>query len=104
MSRNLYTKDEIILCTYIARYGSDDEFSENEIHKKYNRSLTSIKMKVQNIVAMLDEEEIARYSNIKGLSGVTTGENGRRTNWEWVEQLISLSKEELLLKCKSILH
>ena len=53
---------------------------------------------------MLDEEEITRYSNIKGLSGVTTGGNGRRTNWEWVEGLIPLSKEELFSKCESILH
>ena len=102
MSRNLYTEDEIILCTYLARYGHDD-FTEIESHKKYNRSLNSIKMKVQNIAAMLDEEEITRYSDVRGLSGVTTGKSGRRTNWEWVKKLIPLSKEELLTKCKSIL-
>ncbi len=103
MPRNLYTEDEIILCTYLARYGRD-EFSEIEIHEKYNRSLNSIKMKVQNIAAMLDEEEITRYSDVRGLSGVTTGESGRRTNWEWVRRLIPLSKKELFLRCESILH
>ena len=103
MSRNYYTEDEITLCTYIARFGLR-EFSEIDIHKKYGRSLDSIKMKIQNIASMLDEEEITRYSDVKGLSGVPTGESGRRTNWNWVQKLILLSKEELFSKCESILH
>ena len=61
-------------------------------------------MKVKNIAAMLDEEGITRYSNIKGLSGVTTGENGRRTNWELVSELVLLSQEKLLLECQNILN
>jgi len=103
MSKNLYTKDEIILCTYLAIYGYN-EFSEIDIHKKYNRSLNSIRMKVKNIAAMLDEEGITRYSNIRGLSGVSAGENGRRTNWNWVEESIPFSKRELFSKCESFLH
>lgn len=103
MPRNLYIEDEITLCTYLARFGHR-EYSEIDIHEKYGRSIDSIKMKVQNIASMLDEEEITRYSDVKGLSGVTTGESGRRTNWEWVKRLISLSKEELFSKCESILY
>ncbi len=103
MSRNLYTENEIILCTYLALYDTND-FSETDIYKIFNRSESSIKMKIQNIAAMLDEEEIKRYSKIKGLSGVTTGEKGRRTNWNWVEKLIKLSKNELFLKCEAILN
>jgi len=52
---------------------------------------------------MLDEEEIKRYSSIQGLSGVTTGEKGRRTNWGWVEKIIHYSKDELFSKCEAIL-
>ena len=41
MKRNLYTKEEIILCTYIARFGRT-EFSESDIHKLKERSVGSI--------------------------------------------------------------
>ncbi len=102
MTRNLYTENEITLCTYIAMYGLDD-FNDETIHNIYNRSLSSIKMKIQNIAAMLDEEGIKRYSEIKGLTGKTTGETGRRTNWNWVAKNIKLSKNDLLLKCNQIL-
>lgn len=52
--RNLYTEKEIVVCTYIARFGRND-FNENDIVKIKSRSLSSIKMKVQNIAAMIDE-------------------------------------------------
>ena len=103
MSRNLYTENEIILCTYLALYDTN-AFSGTEIHNKFSRPESSIKMKIQNIAAMLDEEEIKRYSSIKGLSGVTTGEKGRRTNWDWVEKIIHYSKDELFSKCEAILN
>jgi hypothetical protein len=104
MPRNLYTEDEITLCTYIAIYGTND-FNENTIHTKYGiRSLSSIQMKIQNIAAMLDEDGITRYSGVKGLTGKTTGETGRRTNWDWVEKSIQFSKDNLLSKCKEILN
>ena len=61
-------------------------------------------MKIQNIAALLGEENITRYSKVKGLSGVTTGEKGRRTNWNLVEKVITLSKEELFKKCETILN
>jgi hypothetical protein len=102
MPRNYYTEDEVTLCTYIAMYGAN-EFDAKTIHNKYLRSLSSIKMKIQNIVSMLDEEGIERYSTINGLTGVTTGGGGRRTNWNWVQQSIQLSKNELLVRCKNIL-
>lgn len=38
MKRNLFTKDEITLCTYIALFGKN-EFDENDIHKLKNRSV-----------------------------------------------------------------
>ena len=103
MPRHLYTENEIFLCTYLALYNTN-AFSEAEIHNKFNRPESSIKMKIQNIAAMLDEENITRYSNIKGLSGVTTGKKGRRTNWDWVEKAIYYSKDKLFLKCEDILN
>lgn len=103
MPRNLYTEDEVVLCTYLALYG-DQEFTELDIFEKYNRPLASIKMKVKNIAAMLDEEEITRFSNIPSLSGVTTGQTGRRTNWDWVARVHPLSQEQFLSRCVDILN
>ena len=60
-------------------------------------------MKIQNIAAMLDEEGIERNNNISALSGVTTGQFGRRTDWETVSRLAKLEQNEFIMKCKNII-
>ncbi|NOY48479.1 MAG: hypothetical protein GXO84_09880 [Chlorobi bacterium] len=102
MVRKLYTNEEIILCTYIARFGRG-RFNEKKITRLHNRSEDSIKMKVQNIASMLAEEGFEYSNDVSKLTGVTTGENGRRTNWEQVSKLAVLSKEELKESCKEVL-
>lgn len=102
MKRNLFTKDEIILCTYIARFGKN-EFDENDIHKLKNRSVSSIKMKVQNIASMLDEEGFKTNDNISKLTGKPPGQKGRRTNWDIVNNLTHLNKHEFLSMCQKII-
>jgi len=99
----LYTKNEIILCTYAALYGEADFGGIEKIESLENRSTKSIKMKIQNIVAILDEDGIERYSNVSPLSGRPTGQKGRRTNWNWVEPLTTDAKIKLLIKCQNIL-
>ena len=103
MKRNFYTKDEITLCTYIARFGRR-EFDENDIQKLKSRSISSIKMKVQNIASMLDEEGFEINDNISKLTGKPSGEKGRRTNWDIVSKLTKLSKQEFLIICNKILE
>lgn len=61
-----------------------------------------MKMKVQNIAAMLKEEGFPHSPDVSSLSGVTTGEEGRRTNWNIVAPLAEISKEEHKLMCKEI--
>ena len=102
MPRNLYTKNEIVLCTYIAMYGIDN-INYNDVSILNNRSIDSIKMKVGNIVSMLDEKNILRYSNFLGLTGVSTGKNGRQTNWSWIEPIVDFTQEELLRQCQLII-
>jgi hypothetical protein len=102
MKRNLFTTDEITLCTYVARFGKR-EFDENDIYKLKNRSLSSIKMKVQNIASMLDEEGFETNDNISKLTGKPTGEKGRRTNWDIVSKLTALTKQELLSLCQKLI-
>ena len=100
--RNLFTEDEIVLCTYIARFGRD-KYDELAIHNWCSRSLNSIKMKVQNIAAMLDEEGYLFGSRVAPLSGSPHGESVRRTNWDVVSGLVQLSEGEHYAKCIQIL-
>lgn len=65
--------------------------------------MDSIKMKIKNIVSMLHERNIPRHNNITPLSGKTTGEKGRKTNWDVVEPLYPLKQEDFLAKCKAII-
>ena len=61
MKRNLFTKNEIILCTYIARFGRS-KFDENSISKLKGRSLTLL----PEIIEKLDElKRIAYLKQIK---------------------------------------
>jgi actin-related protein len=103
MKRNLFTKDEITLCTYIARFGKR-EFDENDIQKLKERSISSIKMKVQNIASMLDENGFETDDNVSKLTGKPPGEKGRKTNWDIVSKLADLKKQDLLSLCQKIIE
>ncbi len=96
--RNLFTKDEIILCTYAAMYGVEDFGGIDEIYSLQHRSISSIKMKIMNIASMLDENGIKRfnYDRVPPLTGLTTGKRGRRTNWDLVSTLYAIDKNEFL--------
>ena len=100
--RNYYTEPEIILCTYIARFGRD-VFDESDIHGWCPLSLSSIKVKIQNIAAMLNEEGLDYNSSIAPLSGRPHGEKGRRTNWDIVSKHATLSQSQHRAKCLEIL-
>ena len=102
MARKLFTKNEIVLCTYIARFGRD-YFDEKRICCIENRSESSVKMKVQNIAAMLNEEGLPHSPEVSCLSGVTTGKEGRRTNWDIIKELVNQEKQEMKAMCKEIL-
>lgn len=100
----LYTKDEVVLCAYAAMYNAADFGGINKISKLKERSIDSIKMKIQNIASMLDEEKVKRYNydKISPLTGLTTGESGRKTNWNIVKELYPLSQADFLSMCKKI--
>ncbi|WP_233896969.1 hypothetical protein [Tenacibaculum piscium] len=102
MTKNLYIKDEVVLCTYIARYGKK-EIDEIDIQKITNRSVASIKMKIQNITSMLDEEGFDTSPNISKLTGKPQGLKGRKTNWDIVSNLTKLTKNDFLVKCENII-
>ena len=102
MKRNYYTKEEIILCTYIARFGKN-EFDEQDIHQLKERSIASIKMKVQNIASMLFEQGFETNSDIPQLTGKPSGKSGRMTNWDIVEPLARINKNDFLILCKNII-
>ena len=58
MSRNRFSHEEIILCAYAARFDGRDIGGIDAIHGIGARSRASIRMKIKNIAAMLDEEGI----------------------------------------------
>ena len=102
MTRKPYTSEEIVLCTYIARYRTG-LLTEARVARYGERSVGSVKMKVQNIVAMLDEKGMERSPDITPLTGKPPGEAGRETNWTQVEHLVTLDKADHWAQCKNIL-
>jgi len=102
MSRNIYTEDEVILCTYIALY-EGALLSEKKISSIGKRSEGSVKMKVQNIAAMLDDKKISRNPKISPLAGLPAGESGRETDWPTVQKMLGLGKKDHWSKCKEII-
>ena len=103
MKRNLYSKDEVILCTYIARFGRN-EIDENDIHNFKGRSLGSIKMKVQNIASMLFENGYEINDKVSQLTGKPPGKKGRTTNWDIVQNYVDLNKIIFFQICDEILN
>ena len=101
MARNLFTPDEIALCTFIAVNGRTN-FGEEKIVGITNRSLASILMKVQNIAAMLREEGYTCHPSISSLTGLPKGRKERRTNWEIVHNLPLTDKSAFLVLCENI--
>lgn len=102
-TRRPFTEEELILCIYAARYGADDIGGIEAVRSLHSRSYASIKLKVQNIVAMLDEEGIGRAKTAHALTGLPAGKKGRRTNWDLVSKYLQISKEEHLFECQTIL-
>ncbi len=98
-----FTQDEITLCAYAARFDVQDIGGVKAIRRLSRRGEGSIRMKIQNIASMLDEENIPRESNVSPLTGRPPGATGRRTNWEWVEPLALLPRDELLSRCRILL-
>lgn len=102
--RNLFSEEEIILCTYAAIYDAKDFGGIEEIHKISLRKIGSIEMKIRNIATMLDEKRIPRHNKkISPLTGLPPGKKGRTTNWDIVKDLYPLEKEAFLAKCKMII-
>lgn len=103
MPRNYYTNDEITLCTYAAIYDADDFGGREAICSLTGRPASSIPMKIRNIISTLDAKGIRRYNSMSGLTGRTTGDDARETNWEVIEPLARLSKQALLQRCFDII-
>ena len=102
MSRPYYTDEEITLCVYAALHDGDEIGGNQAIGTLTGRPLSSISAKVRNIAAKLDEEGIHRTNTLSALTGTTTGKPARSTNWETVEPLTKITREELLLRCHTI--
>lgn len=103
-NRNVFTHDELVLCIYAALYDISDFGSLDQIHGLQSRSLASIRMKIQNLVAMCDEAGVARQNSEHPLTGLPHGQAGRRTNWAMVSHYSGVSREDHLLECLRIIE
>ena len=103
MQMNSFTKDEIVLCIYAARYGSVDIGGVEAIHSIQGRSIDSIEMKIKNIISMCDEHDISRNTTVRPLTGCTTGKKGRLTNWKEVSEYAHVSRDQHLRECQTII-
>lgn len=103
MPRNLFTNDEITLCAYVALCGESEPFTTTRIAELSGRGESSVSMKISNFVAMLNFHGVATAHKSSGLSGTTTGIAPRKTNWDIVEPLTALSRQELRRRCVNIL-
>ena len=99
----LMRKDEIILCTYIARFGRRFIDEGQICSLSHIRSVASIKANVSNIAHMMLEEGYGCSRKVSPLSGKPTGEQGRRTNWEVVRTLVDLTEPEFKRQITEIL-
>jgi hypothetical protein len=102
MARNRYTNDEVILCAYAAIYDANDFGGIAAIAALTCRSKSSIPMKIRNIACTLDEKGVARHNAIRPLTGKTTGDHGRKTDWATVEPLTAVNRDALLSMCLQI--
>src|SRR5262245_41095685 len=103
MNKALYTREEILLCTYAALFDGHELGGVDAIRRLRGRRAPSVMAKIQNIAAMLDEAGVPRESRVVALTGRPAGQSGRKTNWGWVEPLVSLSRTELLRRCRGVL-
>ena len=103
MGRNYYTENEVVLCTYAALYDDNDFGGRSVICSLTERGLSSIDSKIRNIVATLDKKGVSRFNTVSPLTGRTTGEPARDTNWDIIEPLTKMSQQALLQRCSTIL-
>lgn len=102
--RTAFTRDELVLCIYAALYDVEDIGGVDAIHALQSRSRSSIRMKIQNIVAMCDEEGISRSGDQHSLTGLPAGKTGRRTNWDLLSKYISVPRAQHLHECQLIIQ
>jgi predicted HNH restriction endonuclease len=103
-NRKAFTHDELVLCTYAALYDINDFGGLDQIHRLQSRSVASIRMKIQNLVAMCDEAGVTRQNSENPLTGLLHEQVGRRTNWDLLSHYAEVSREPHLQECLQIVQ
>ena len=102
--RKIFTRNEISLCIYAALYDITDIGGIDSICFLESRSPASIKMKIQNIIAMCDETGINGCRFLTGLSGRPPGEFGRQTNLNELLHYVKVDREQHRKECLGIVE
>lgn len=108
MTGQRFTRNETVLCAYAAMYNAADVGGCALITAfatiSTGRPESSIPAKIRNIAGTLDKYVIPRNRSWNVLTGTTTGQKARETDWkEVIEPLTRLPHREFLEECLRIL-
>jgi predicted HNH restriction endonuclease len=105
-----FSDQEITILTFVAKFGIHEFPDISSLKKLYKhlsdsfgRSAGSVRMKILNIASMMDDRGVARETEFAGLTGVSEGKKPRTTDWDRVENILRIPKQELLQECILIL-
>ena len=100
--RRRYSSKEIVLCTYIARFGRAD-FDETDINKLTGRTVDSLKRKIRNIAFMLDKDGFATSDEV-AKAPVSATRTNLRSKRGVVQMYAVVKQEEFLATCNELLN
>ena len=95
-----YTCTETILCTYVARFGRD-QFDEQKISEIHGRSISSVRMKVRNIAALLKHKGHEAWDGVAPLTGTGAGLSPRLTDWSVIREYADMEQAEFRDRIRS---
>lgn len=99
-----FERQEVIVCAYVAMYGDEDLGGLARAAESLNRDAGSLRLKVQNIVAMLDVRGLPRNPTTRPLAGRTTGRPPHDTDWVVIEPFTRILRNEHLAVCRLYLQ
>lgn len=104
MPARRYERREVIVCAFVAMYGAEDLGGIERLAMPLNRDAGSLRMKAQNIAAMLEAHGLPHSLQVSPLTGKKRGEGVRGTDWDVVEPFTRLRKDEHLAVCRLYLQ
>jgi len=104
MKKDRYSREEVIVLSYLARYGNSSTNMESIIFNTVQvirsskgfepRPVNHIRMKLRNITSLLKNHGVEYNRKFTPLSGVKLGCPARLTDWNVVNACLGLEQAE----------